>query len=79
MGSGFRCLWQDLHSRETRERRRQEDEKRCLGGLGQHASLARYGSGLGSGIFHDERWKIASYWEGCCIGECIPPSTFQNY
>lgn len=70
MGGRFRCLWQDLHSCEAREWRCQEDEERCLGGLGQHASLAGHGSDLGSGIFHDERWKIASYWEGCCIDEC---------
>ena len=34
VGGSLRCLWKDLHSRKARERRRQEDEERCMGGPG---------------------------------------------
>ena len=34
VGGRLRCLWEDLHSCEARERRCQEDEERCMGGPG---------------------------------------------
>lgn len=72
MGGCLRGLWENLHSCKAGERRCQEDEECCVGRLGEHASLAGHGNSLGSGFFHDEKWKVASYWEGrrLILDEC---------
>ena len=69
VGGRLWCFWKDLHSREARERRCQEDEERCMGGPGEHASLVGHGITLGGGILHHERRKVASYREGRCLTE----------
>lgn len=67
MGGCLRGLWENLHSCKACEWRRQKDEERCMGRPGQHASLAGHGNSLGDSLLHDERWKVASHWEGCCV------------
>ena len=79
VGGRLRCLRKDLHSCETCERRCQEDEERCMGGSGQHASLVAYGSILGGGILHHERRKVPSYREGRCLITMPERNAFQPF